>query len=77
MTTTERPTPQRAVLELQARARDHALREHIERLERTVARVHSRIDGALVTVIPMALGSGASSSADSDPTTKAGPDPAS
>ncbi len=77
MTTTERPTPQQAVLELQARARDHALGDHIDRLERTLARVHSRIDGALVTVIPRALGSGASPEDDPDPTTKAGSGPAS
>jgi hypothetical protein len=49
--TIERPTPQRAALELQARARDHALAERIERLERTLARVHARIDGAMVTVV--------------------------
>ena len=51
MTTIERPTPQRAALELQARARDRALAERIERLERTLARVHARIDGAMVTVV--------------------------
>lgn len=51
MTTIERPTPQRAALELQARARDHALAERIERLEGTLARVHARIDGAMVTVV--------------------------
>ena len=51
MTTIERPTPQRAALELQALARDHALAERIERLERTLARVHARIDGAMVTVV--------------------------
>jgi hypothetical protein len=47
----ERPTPQRAALELQALARDHALAERIERLEGTLARVHARIDGAMVTVV--------------------------
>ena len=77
MTTTERPTPQQAVLELQARARDHALGDRVERLERTVARVHARLDGALVTVVPKALGSGALPGAGPDPTTKAGSDPAS
>jgi hypothetical protein len=51
VTTIERPTPQRAVLELQALARDHALAERIERLEGTLARVHARIDGAMVTVV--------------------------
>jgi hypothetical protein len=51
VTTIERPTPQRAALELQARARDRALAERIERLERTLARVHARIDGAMVTVV--------------------------
>jgi hypothetical protein len=51
VTTIERPTPQRAALELQALARDHALAERIERLEGTLARVHARIDGAMVTVV--------------------------
>jgi len=51
VTTIERPTPQRAALELQARARDRALAERIERLERTLGRVHARIDGAMVTVV--------------------------
>jgi hypothetical protein len=51
VTTTERPTPQRAALELQALARDRALAERIERLEGTLARVHARIDGAMVTVV--------------------------
>lgn len=51
MATIERPTPQRAALELQARARDRALAERIERVERTLARVHARIDGAMVTVV--------------------------
>jgi hypothetical protein len=44
----------RAVLELQARARDRALLERIERLERTLARVHARLDGAMVTIVPRA-----------------------
>jgi len=39
------------VLELQARARDHTLRERIERTERTVARLHARIDGAMATLV--------------------------
>ena len=56
VTTIERPTPQRAALELQARARDRALSERIERLERTLARVHARIDGAMVTVVAPAEG---------------------
>jgi len=42
----------RAVFELQARARDRALLERIERLERTLARVHARLDGAMVTIVP-------------------------
>ena len=54
MTTVRRPTPNQAALELQARARDHALCERVERLERTVARLHARIDGAMVTVLPRA-----------------------
>ena len=67
MTTTERPTTQQAVLELQARARDHALADRVDALERTVARVHARIDGAMVTVVPKAA----------DATSRgAGPDPA-
>lgn len=68
MTTTERPTPQQAVFELQARARDHALIDRVDQLERTVARVHARIDGALVTLVPNALGA--------DTTPKNGPQPA-
>jgi hypothetical protein len=44
----------RAVLELQARARDRAMLERIERLERTLARVHARLDGAMVTIVPRA-----------------------
>ena len=56
MTTIERPTPQRAVLELQARARDRALLERVERIERALARLHARIDGAMVTVVPRAEG---------------------
>ncbi|MDH4113762.1 MAG: hypothetical protein OEV60_13970 [Actinomycetota bacterium] len=51
MPTIDRPRPHLAVLELQARARDHALAERVERLERTVARVHARLDGAMVTVV--------------------------
>lgn len=77
MTTTERPIPQQAVLELQARARDHALGERVDQLERVVARVHARIDGALVTVVPKALSSGVSTGAGSDISPKAGSDPAS
>lgn len=68
MTTTERPTPQQAVFELQARARDHALSESVDQLERTVARVHARIDGALVTLVPNAFGA--------DTTPENGPQPA-
>ena len=52
MTTIERPAPNQAVLELQARARDRALLERVERLERGVARLGARIDGALVTLVP-------------------------
>ncbi len=56
----DRPTPGQAVLELQARARDRALLERVERLERGVARVHARIDGAMVTLVPEAeAGAGA------------------
>ena len=51
MTTTDRRRPQRLTLELQARARDHALAERLDELERAVARVHSRIDGALVATV--------------------------
>ena len=51
MTTTDRRRPQRVTLELQARARDHALAERLDELERAVARVHSRIDGAMVTTV--------------------------
>jgi hypothetical protein len=49
--TTDRRRPQRLTLELQARARDHALAERLDELERAVARVHSRIDGAMVTTV--------------------------
>lgn len=52
MTTTDRRRSQRVTLELQARARDHALAERLGELERVVARVHARIDGAMVTVVP-------------------------
>ena len=52
--TIERPTSHRAALELQARARDRALLDRVDRLERAVARVHARIDGAMVTVVPEA-----------------------
>ena len=55
MTTIERPSSHRAVLELQARARDRALAERVERLERVVARLGSRVDGAMVTLVPEAL----------------------
>jgi hypothetical protein len=55
LTTTERPTPHRAALELQARARDHALADEIHRVEGVIARVHARLDGALVTVVPDAI----------------------
>ena len=51
VTTIERAAPQRVTLELQARARDRALAERIEGLERRLARVHARIDGAMVTVV--------------------------
>lgn len=68
MTTTERLTPQQAVFELQARARDHALVDRVNQLERTVARVHARIDGAFVTLVPKALGA--------DTTPGSGPQPA-
>lgn len=54
MTKVEWSTPQQAVLELQARARDHALIDRVDRLERTLARVHARIDGAIVTSVPRA-----------------------
>lgn len=47
-----RPAPQQAVLELQARARDHALADRLDRLERSLARVHAAIDGAMVTMPP-------------------------
>ena len=52
MTTTDRRRSQRVTLELQARARDHALAERLGELERVLARVHARIDGAMVTVVP-------------------------
>jgi hypothetical protein len=54
MITTDWRRPQRIALELQARARDHVLADRVEELERAVARVHARIDGALVTVVPAA-----------------------
>lgn len=47
----ERTTRDRAVLELQARARDHAIEERLERVERRLAHLHARIDGAIVTVV--------------------------
>jgi hypothetical protein len=47
----ERTTRDRAVLELQARARDHAIEERLERLERCLGHLHARIDGAIVTVV--------------------------
>jgi hypothetical protein len=40
------------VLALQARARDHALEERLDRLERRLARLHAAIDGAIVTLPP-------------------------
>jgi len=52
VTTIERPAPNQAVLELQARARDRALLERVERLERGAARLGARIDGAMVTLVP-------------------------
>ena len=55
MTTIERPAPNQAVLELQARARDRALLERVERLERGAARLGARIDGAMVTLVPDAM----------------------
>lgn len=75
MTTTERPTPQRAVLELQARARDHALADEVEGAERVIARVHARLDGAVVTVVPHALAASASADGGDDPTTGHRADP--
>jgi len=54
VTTIERPAPNQAVLELQARARDRALLERVERLERSTARLGARIDGAMVTLVPEA-----------------------
>jgi hypothetical protein len=54
VTTIGRPAPSRAVLELQARARDRALLERVERLERGAARLGARIDGAMVTLVPEA-----------------------
>jgi hypothetical protein len=63
VTTVDHPTPQRAALELQALARDRALAERVDRLERVVARLHARIDGAMVTVLrERRSGSGAASS---------------
>jgi len=56
----DRPTPRHAVHELQARARDHALAERVDRLERDLARVHARIDGAIVTTVPRAEAAAAS-----------------
>ncbi|HVF07392.1 MAG TPA: hypothetical protein VNC60_02350 [Actinomycetota bacterium] len=77
MTTTERPTPQRAVLELQARARDHALADEVDRVERIIARVHARLDGAVVTVVPHALNMSSSDDGGCDPAAgvRADPDP--
>jgi hypothetical protein len=54
VTTIGRPAPNQAVLELQARARDRALLERVERLERGAARLGARIDGAMVTLVPEA-----------------------
>ncbi|MGZ5343262.1 MAG: hypothetical protein ACXWZF_11685 [Actinomycetota bacterium] len=54
MTTTDQRRPQRWALELQARARDHALADRVDRSERVIARVHARIDGAMVTLVPAA-----------------------
>jgi hypothetical protein len=48
-------TTQGAVLELQARARDRALEVRLARVERLVARVHARLDGAEVTFAPGVL----------------------
>ncbi len=75
MTTTERPTPQRAVFELQARARDHALADEVERVERIIARVHARLDGAVVTLVPQALAASASADGGDDPATGHRADP--
>lgn len=66
MTTIEPPSSHRAVLELQARARDRALAERVERLERAVARLGSRVDGAMVTLVPEAL-AGATPEAPTQP----------
>jgi hypothetical protein len=63
MTTVDRPTPQQAALELQARARDRALEERLDRLERSLARVHARIDGAMVTFVAEAEATAASAPA--------------
>ncbi|MEZ0234490.1 MAG: hypothetical protein ACAH81_06020 [Actinomycetota bacterium] len=67
MTTIERPAPNQAVLELQARARDRALLERVERLERSAARLGARIDGAMVTLVPAAM-AGAAPEAPAQPT---------
>lgn len=75
MTTTERPTPQRAVLELQARARDHALADEVDRAERIIARVHARLDGAVVTVVPHAFDRSSSDDGGGDPATGVRTDP--
>ena len=75
MTTTEGPTPQRAVLELQARARDHALADEVDRVERIIARVHARLDGAVITVVPHALEGTMSADGGGDPATGVRTDP--
>jgi hypothetical protein len=75
VTTTERPTPQHVVLELQARARDHALIGRVDQLERTIARVHARIDGAMVTVVPRALEGCTRTNDDTSPMAGADPVP--
>lgn len=49
-----RLTPEHVALELQALARDRAVIERLERLERHLARVHARLDGAMVTFVPRA-----------------------
>jgi hypothetical protein len=54
MTTTDQRRSKHVTLELQAKVRDHALADRVDRLERVVARVHARIDGALVTIVPAA-----------------------
>jgi hypothetical protein len=49
---TDRPGRAEVTRRLQAAAREHALAERVDRLERDVARLGARLDGATVTLLP-------------------------